>query len=232
MNRNSLMYWFPLIRDLGIPVPKTALTPVDRDQLMPVLEDGEDWPDGFEETVKSLARGIGYPLFLRSDLASAKHGWENTCYVESEEELLSHIFSVLEFNVIAGIVGGGLPYNALVFREFIPLDSRFTAWDGLPIARERRYFIKDGKVQCHHPYWIEDAVAKGLPKEENWKSLLAEMNREQDAEIALLTSYAKEVSGVLDGYWSVDFAKAKAGWWYLIDCALGNRSWHPECDLR
>jgi len=231
VNRNSLMYWFPLIKDLDIPMPKTVTTFINRDYMVQVLDGKKDWTKEFEDSVKSLAWAISYPLFLRTDMASGKHGWRTTCYVESEDELLSHIAGVLDCNE-TNIFMGMDPYEALVFREFIPLDSRFTAFQGLPIAKERRYFVKDGEVLCHHPYWVEDAVERGRPKEEKWRSLLAEINKEQEAEVALLTSYSKEVSEVLDGYWSIDFAKAKTGRWFLIDCALGNRSWHPECDLR
>ena len=37
-------------------------------------------------------------------------------FVEREEELIGHIFEVLEFNECVDILG--LPYKALVFREF------------------------------------------------------------------------------------------------------------------
>ena len=230
MNRNSLMYWFPLIEDLGISVPETVCMTINRDEMLRVLDGREGWPRFFEGDVNQLAHVVGYPLFLRTDQASGKHGWETTCYVESEDVLLSRIMGVLDHNE-ANIFMGMNPYETLVFREFVPLVSLFTAFQGLPIAKERRYFVKDGEVLCHHPYWIEDAVERGGPKEENWRSLLAAMNKE-GAEIPILTLYSKEVSEVLEGYWSVDFAKAKAGWWFLIDCALGGRSWHPECDLR
>jgi hypothetical protein len=30
------------------------------------------------------------------------------------------------------------------------------------------------------------------------------------------------------GYWSVDFARTRAGRWVLIDAARGEVSWHPD----
>ena len=230
MNRNSLMYWFPLIEDLDIPMPETTFMSINRDEMLRVLDGRGKWPRFFEGDVKELAHAMGYPLFLRTDQASGKHGWETTCYVENEDELLSHIHGVLDYNE-TNIFMGMDPYEALVFREFIPLASLFTAFQGLPIAKERRYFAKDGEVLCHHPYWIEDAVERGGPKREDWRSVLAEMNME-GMEIPILTLYSKEVSEVLEGYWSVDYAMSKRGRWYLIDCALGDRSWHPECDRK
>jgi len=227
MNRTSLLFWFPKIKGLGIPVPRTEILSIARDDLLGIL-DGDDWPPGFIEEARRTAQKIGYPLFLRTDLASDKHNWKRGPYLVNEEALPSCIFATIEFNTVADLLG--LPFTALIFREFIPLESAFTAprYGDLPIARERRYFIHNGDALCHHPYWIEEAVAKGQPVESNWVSMLAKLNREGDAEIALLTHYAKKVASILANHWSIDFAKAADGRWLLIDMAIGEESWHPK----
>lgn len=114
----------------------------------------------------------------------------------------------------------GLDFKALVVREFIPMDSRFTAFYGdMPVNPERRYFIKGGKMICHHPYWIEEAVEESKqPSIENWREVTKELNAETKEEIALLSGYAELVAEKLSGSWSVDFCKARDG----------QRSWHPE----
>jgi len=206
--------------------------------------DGEPLPEDIKAKIMAAAEQLGYPLFVRTDKASGKHDWENSCYVASIERLWRNIYGVVEFNELADVFG--LQPEALVFRRYIPLEATFKAFYGrMPVAKERRYFVRDGKVECHHPYWIEDAIGEWWERAkelvairsdklellpENWKEILAELNRETDEEIELLTAYAEEIGRALgEGYWSVDFAKGKDGVWYFIDIAEGHRSWHPVC---
>lgn len=225
MNRTSLLYWYPKIKRLGIPMPKTRC--VNTPNVYSIL-DGKLLPDKTPQAIIAAGRAIGYPLFLRTDLMSGKHLWEDTCYVPDEKALFRHIFAVVEDNACKS--WGENDPVALVFREYIPLVSAFTAFKGLPIAKERRYFVRDGKAECHHAYWFEGAIEQWFepPSELDWRDLLEEMNREEPAEVVLLTDWAERVGAVLRGYWSVDFALAQDGRWLLIDMAEGARSWHPE----
>lgn len=227
MIKTSLLYWWPKVKDLGIPVPRTEIWEADLKSWFDAMEGGRFSPDlvGFLEEAQSVARLIGYPLFLRTDLASGKHGWKRTCFVQEESALGEHIYRVLEENEIAGIVG--LDYRALAFREMLDLKSHFVAFRGdLPIAKERRYFVRDGEVVCHHPYWAEDAIRS--PSRGDWRILLANLNHELPSEVELLTSYSKKIGSVLAGHWSVDYAKTVDGTWYLIDMAEGSKSWHDQ----
>ncbi|NLA24457.1 MAG: ATP-grasp domain-containing protein [Bacteroidales bacterium] len=229
MDKNSMMYWYPFAELTDIPMPKTIIIWVGNFNLLNMLDNHKPLPNHIINFIKLGAEEIGYPLFLRTDHASAKHDWKNTCYVPSEDVLMQHVYEVVEFNSMAGIIG--LPFQAIVLREYIPLESAFTAFRGdMPVAKERRYFIRDGQVECHHPYWIEEAIKKEtttLP--ENWQELLKELNKEDEEEINLLTFYAEQLGKYLRQYWSVDFAKGKDGKWYFIDAALGEQSWHPPC---
>lgn len=233
MDKTSMLYWYPIIKDLPIPKPKTTWVeiPFEVFEEYAYMEPRGKEPRivKYGPNILTKAKEIGYPLFLRTDLASGKHSWEKSCYVEKEEDLFKHIWEVVEFNFIADIIG--LPCEALVFREYIPMASQFTAfWGKLPISPERRYFIRDGKIECHHPYWFEGAIEKSgfPPLTFGWKKILEEMNKEPDEEVDLLTMYSDLVARVLDGYWSVDFCKARDGRWILIDLAEGEKSWHPE----
>lgn len=202
--KNSLCYWFPKIKDLGIPQPKTIVVKT---------------PAGREDFEKAGGE-IGYPLFMRTDHASAKHNWDDTCYVQSEKDLHDHIFTLINETFM-------LPTSAIVFREFIELNYKFKAFDGLPIAKERRYFVKDKAILCHHHYWIKEAIRFWSTDEPaNWLEQLEGLNREDEDEVKLLSKYSEMVGKALEGYWSVDFAQGKDGTWYLIDCALGNDSFH------
>ena len=228
---NSMLIWFPRIKDLNIPMPKTEIYEIPEDALANLQR--EDMKNLDMEAVKKVAAKIGYPLFLRTDQASGKHYWKRTCYVEKEEDLRIHVFEVVSFNLCADLFG--LPFKALVFREFIEMDSKFVAFLGeMPVNPERRYFIKDGKILCHHAYWIPEAIEQGTVGQSwdklpvGWRDILKKINTETPEEVKLLSSYANEIAEIFKGFWSIDFCKSKDGTWWLIDMAAGEKSWHYE----
>lgn len=225
-----MLYWFPKIKKLKVPYPKTVIVKCEGiHDFIKFIYNPKLFPEKLLNQLKAKAKEIGYPLFLRTDHISGKHHWNKTCFVRREEDLKSHIIQLIETSELASILG--LPINAFVFREFIELDWKFKAFEGMPVAPERRYFIKDGKVICHHPYWVENSIkfwVRNYKPPENWVELLREINTETEDEITLLSKYSIAIGKVLKGYWSVDFAYAKDGTWYLIDMATGEKSWHPE----
>ena len=223
---DSMLIWYPKIKDLPIPQPKTEIIILTKKELKALWT--ESVPTTLTKKVQKVCDRMGYPCFLRTDLASGKHSWKDSCFIDGKTELWKHIYEVTSFNLIADILG--LDFKALVIREYIPMDTKFTAfWSDMPVNPERRYFIKNGKVLCHHPYWIEEAIAESkLPSISNWREVVKEMNIETSDEIELLTAYAEMVAERFIGYWSIDFCKAQDGRWILIDMATGEKSWHPE----
>jgi hypothetical protein len=224
IDKNSMLFWYPMVKDLPIPQPETHILKLEEDPFDLDKYSLEGWI--IEDAKKFVAETkLSYPLFLRTDQSSGKHCWQETCFVKSEDFLGACIFRVIEENIYTGLMG--LPYKALVFREFIPLESDFTAFLGaMPVSKERRYFVNNGKVVCHHHYWIEDAIRR--PSIENWKEVLEELNTETPHERILLTGYAEMVGAQFPEYWSIDFAKTRDASWILIDMAVGTDSWHPE----
>lgn len=227
-DKNSMLYWYPLIKDLPIPQPKTIFVMLNEKEIARLFD--EAVPETVTQKVKVVCDTLFYPCFLRTDLASGKHSWKKSCFIDGKSELWEHIYEVTSFNLMADIMG--LDFKAFVVREFIPMDSRFTAFYGdMPVNPERRYFIKDGKLICHHACWIEEAIEEGgkAPSIPNWREVSKEINTETPEEIELLTKYTLMVGKAIpEGAWSVDFCKAKDGRWILIDMAIANRSWHPE----
>ena len=225
---SSMLNWYSRIKGLPIPQPRTETVLLSKKNILEFWK--EKVPeDVLKKVLKIIADDFKYPVFIRTDQSSAKHYWRDACYVESEGKLKDNIWGVVEFNMCADFAG--LPFQAIVVREYIPMASVFEAFNGMPVNPERRYFVKGGEVLCHHHYWIEEAInGKNSPNlPENWKDLLKEVNTETPEEIELLTGYAEMVSEAVPGHWSVDFCKAKDGTWFLIDMALAAESWHPEC---
>jgi len=225
---NSMLYWWPRTRRAAVPKPRTILVKTQ-------IEIGPGGPYATPYVVEKIGHYIrrwGPPVFLRTDHYSAKHSYVDTCYYDGTKPLGLHINRLIEESMLADIIG--IPVNAIAVREYIPLETGFTAfWGQLPIAKERRYFVRNGQVICHHPYWVEEAIAASRsPLPANWRTILAELNKETPDEIALLTGYAEKIGSKLPGDWSIDFAKGRDDTWYFIDAAVAADSWHPPCPRR
>lgn len=229
-DESSLLHWYPRVKDV-LPCPKTVIVELTGDEINNLTQmlDGIPPSPWLVDRLDAAAREIGYPLFLRSDQGSGKHEWKDTCYVPFEGALLKHVAQLVAWHEMAGILG--LSFRALVFREFLTLDAPFTAFNDMPVARERRYFVRDGKAVCWHPYWAEQAVLAyrgATPLPADWQQQLAQLNAMDDAEVQALTTMAETFGKRNPGYWSVDFARTRAGRWVLIDAARGEVSWHPD----
>lgn len=218
---NSLSYWFPKLQSIDVPVPRTKIIKTDVD-FWPWL-DGEPAKGAYEflARIKEDVSVFGLPLFLRTGHTSAKHSWKNSCYVETVESLGRNVFELIEYSAMAMPC---LPLDEWVLREFLDLDTRFTAFHGdMPINNERRYFIENGEIICRHPYWPPDAFETTRTSTEDWREILEEMNSEEAPELEELTL---RVASVFDGGWSVDWAKLKNGEWIAIDMAMAGDSFH------
>lgn len=233
LDKNSLCYWYPKIEHLAIPMPLTYTVKLDHDNAYnAAIESTERLDSAVVQKVTDFALILGFPVFMRTDLCSGKHDWEDTCFVTRKEDIKDHIIAVCEANVMYDLIG--LSFSAICIRKFLDLETSFTAFFGnMPINKERRYFIDGGKVICHHPYWPADAFDSHplrMAHAPDWRARLEEINREDPEEIELLTKYSEWVGEVLPEFWSVDFTKARDGKWYLIDMALGSNSYHwSEC---
>ena len=227
---SSMNYWYPKIKDCAVPMSKTEIAITKDFWTWIDLLDGKD-PLSAEDkqAIRDAAIRVGgYPVFMRSDQCSGKHSFRRTCYVENERNLIAQIYALVEENAVHD-----LPMVSLIVREYIEPSWSFKAFDGLPIASERRYFVRDGSVVCHHPYWPEDAICfwNGTMPIEGWRELLRMMNHENAAEISLLSIYATTIAQELDGEWSVDFMLGRNSVWYMIDMAIADQSYHPPCDM-
>jgi len=225
-NKSSMLYWYEKIVTCDVPqLSHTEIIPIEID-LYEFFDGNTGSLQRYNGQLDKAAEGISYPLFMRTDHYSGKHSWTDTCYVERNWR--DNILTLLDRSYMAD-----LPINAIVFRRYIEMDSVFTAFNGMPVNPERRYFIVDGEIICHHPYWIPDAIEQGTLPENlpiNWRELLAEANTESPEEILLLGGYAGKIARRFrEGGWSVDFCKGKDGVWYFIDMAEAWRSWHPDC---
>ena len=151
----SLPYWWEKTRTLDIPQPKTVYTPYKEETLRRTLDGGALDIAPLLDAAEEVG---GYPVFLRTDQMSGKHSWKDTCHVESAGVMRGHVLALLEENYMLDMGGEALP-GGLAVREFLDLDWSFRAFHGrMPVATEVRTFLRDGTIECIHPYWPPQAI--------------------------------------------------------------------------
>lgn len=235
-DHNSLLYWYPEIKDY-FPTPKTwTLSPAN---LIGWMDNGI--PDEWLARIKKLIEGK-YPVFFRTDHASNKHEWKESCIIHHEREIKLKISRTLDFNYSVDL----WPQH-LVFRELLkPYGGSshrswggFDAFGGFPVGRELRFFIAEDKVQCVHRYWLHEVfvkdrwAARTVPRD--WDSRWKKLYDIPASQISMLSGRIEnDFSPALKTEsWSVDFMYASRGnsgvyQWFLIDMALAPLSYHPD----
>ena len=233
MSLNSALYWFPRIKHLG--VPETRFVAYDHTAWVDAMESSERLPNFTKlvaatvREVRSIGDELGYPLFVRSDQTSAKHSGPDSYLARDTEQVGRVLWATVEDNELKLWMDREQP-TAFMLRQFLDLRSAFVAFGGHPIAREWRYFVRDGELACSHFYWPEDALSfYGGGEPPRWREALEELRQQEPP--ADLTDRAEDAGAACDDhpFWSVDFAQDRLGGWWLIDMAVGERSWHPKC---
>lgn len=227
MNKTNLSYWFPIIKAAGLPVPKTRIIPVPQvaaHAIFAVLW-GET-PDMsvcslFFDEINAAAEEMGFPCFLRTDQTSGKHEWDKTCFLKAADDIYSHVLAIAEFSEIC--CGPGLDWSTFAVREFLPTKPFCTLpnYENMPICKEFRFFVDEGKVVCWHPYWPMEAIERGgLTEADLDYSGLCRLENEVE-----LTALAETAGRAVGGAWSIDLLETERGW-FLTDMALAKESFH------
>lgn len=232
-NRTRFSWWFPrLPSHPDIFVPKTKIIRRHQNHNLICLLDNKKPPDydSFCNWIIKAGNEVGWPMFLRTDFLSDKHHWVKSCSVKNPQQVRSSIFKLVETSAMADLIG--FPTDCWVVREQILTCPAFFAFYGhMPIVKERRYFVNDDQVICHHPYWPPEAFYNSPVSVGRWKELLDEINIETDSEIELLTKLSSLVGATLGGKWSVDWMWSEHDQrWFLIDMGETKHSYHwPGC---
>jgi len=236
-NPTRLTWWFPRLPS-SIPTPRTLIIDgIDSYQVMSSVYDGNAASMlevvAAAEKIRQAALEVGLPAFLRTDITSAKHGWENTCFLATADvnTIVGHMAEIVEY---AEMGNAPLSY-AFVVREMlqsIPIcdesGAPVVAFHGrMPITEERRIFVRDGSVVCSHPYWPAEAI-RGHTKSESWEADLETSNELDWWDESELRRMSEEVSRALPGAWSVDWLCTRDRGWVLIDMAQAHTSYHWE----
>lgn len=237
-NQNALSYWFPKLEAHGLPVPHTRIIamPEAAQECMWAGMDGKDEPPesleafrAFCDKIRAAATELGgYPCFLRTDHTSGKHRWRDTCHLASSDDVPQHVFNIIEYSEIHGMFGE-LPWSTWAVRELLPVKPFGTCrvYGDLPVCREFRFFVDDGKVLCWHPYWPREALEQGGASPSLDYDALCVIDPEDFCHIEMLATKAGKTIG---GAWSVDILETARGW-HVTDMARASESFHwPGCE--
>jgi hypothetical protein len=98
----------------------------------------------------------------------------------------------------------------------------------MPVVREFRFFVSDGKVRCGHEYWPLEVLREGgISDPEGVYATLCRIN--SMSEMAELAAWAGKAGAAVPGYWSIDILETERGW-MVTDMAQGDQSFHmPGC---
>jgi len=244
---NCLSYWFPKLEAAGVPVPRTKIVRMPKEAVGSVWAalDGKDGTpeetaamQAFMAELRAAAQEFDLPLFLRTGHGSGKHDWKNTCFVTDLDMLPTHVSRLVEWSEMVDMMG--LPWDVWAVREFLPVApvAVLPAYANMPVNREFRFFVRDGKVVCGHNYWPIEAIREGLGPaggheagaDERATMIYAALCRtEPMSEIADAARIAGQVATAIPGAWSVDVLETQRGW-YVTDMAEARKSFHwPGC---
>lgn len=144
------------------------------------------------------------PLIVKDYVKSQKHHWREACYIPCASDSASVMAVVNRFLDLQGddLAGG------LVFREYIALEPlAHRSKSGMPLGREFRRFVLDGKPLLTVEYWEEGAYGGAYPPEE----LFADLART-----------------VQSRFYTMDVARTLAGVWMIIELGDGQVAGLPE----
>lgn len=228
VDKTALSYWFPVLVEAGLPVPRTTILTMPPDAQKEIRNsfDGQGSIEGvralklFADDIAEAVSEFGYPFFLRTDHTSGKHNWEETCFVDCAEAIPTHLWRIAEYSEICDFVG--LPWSTWAVREILPTIPFGTCpnYGNMPICREFRFFVDEGAIRCVHPYWPRSALDQGGASSELDYDALCRMGDD-------IGDLAADAGSALGGSWSIDILETKRGW-FITDLAEAHKSFHWE----
>lgn len=232
---SSMTFWWPRLaanRPKGVGLPRTWGIEATQERLFR----DPDYMSDVAEAILAI-RNPKVPMFMRTDYASDKHGWENSCYlpVDPDFNKNSVVHRLVNFLELHDPPFGPPPFSMIYLREFLELKVAFVAFHGkMPISREFRVFANSEKRTHFQPYWPAGSIASTPWKPLGWPDDLLENNRITAEDKYQLTAWAVEAAAAVNGpndkqtEWSVDLCQDEAGAWWITDMALGSESYRYD----
>lgn len=225
MDPDDLAFWYPLLVDTKVLTPATHF--LKTPDLVPKLVGEEEIP-GYARFLGILAKfgdRVGWPCVLRTGFGVNRHNWLYTGLVQRSDDLDNHVHALAYWSRRCG-----LPASTWAVRQYVPVSNSFHAFRGTPIGREFRVFVRNGEVQCFHPYWPMMALEIGKPDAHDWVQRYATISELGPNERRVMLHLSAHVSRSIPGEWAIDWAQLEDGRWVCMDMNTAGLAWHwPGC---
>jgi hypothetical protein len=133
------------------------------------------------------------PIIVKDYVKSQKHYWHEACYIPDASDTKQVERVVKRF---IQLQGDDLN-EGLVFRKFIEFEPMVQhSQSGMPLTKEFRVFVLDGKPVFHTKYWSEGNY--------------------QDVDIDL-TKFANVIQAVQSRFFTMDIARRTDGEWMIVE---------------
>ncbi len=144
------------------------------------------------------------PVVLKDYVKSRKHEWFDACFIRSAIDAAEIHRVVSNF---LRLQGESLAYG-LVFREFVEFKRiGIHSKSRMPLVREFRFFVCDGRLVTNAPYWGEG---------------------QYDGETPDLGVVADLLPRVRSRFFAVDVAQKEDGSWLVMELNDGGSAGVPE----
>jgi hypothetical protein len=157
------------------------------------------------DEIMRLLRPFGSaPVIVKDFVKSRKHEWAEACFIPSASDRASVERVVRRF---LELQGDDL-CEGLVFREFVNFEPLAThSKSGMPLTKEFRLFILDGKTIFWTPYWEEG---------------------DYQSETPLVERFLPVIGSVKSRFFTMDVAKRLDGDWLVVELGDGQVAGLPE----
>ena len=152
-----------------------------------------------------VAEAFGsHPVLLKDYVKSRKHEWFDACFISAADDAaeVERVLGIFLRLMDEALVGG------LVFRDFVPLRRvGLHSKSRLPLVREYRFFVLDGRPFYQAPYWAEGDYRGEPPPESVLEAILPR---------------------VRSRFYAADVAEREEGGWVLVELNDGGAAGVPE----
>ena len=157
--------------------------------------------EDFQAQIEAFGNG---PIVLKDYVKSQKHYWEEACFIPNaadKEQVNAVIQKFLELQ-------DSDLNEGLVFREYVALEALTThTASGMPLTKEFRVFVKNGKIISIYKYWDEGDYQNVEPVLETFDAILPKIK---------------------SNFFTMDIAKQKDGNWIIVELGDGQVAGLPD----
>lgn len=239
-NKNNYSYWYPLVKDCGLPIVNSNIYILDFEMLDMIgdlyelrsnlatdefyqTELYKKWQDKIKLMIKDLKSSV---YNIKTGTFSNKFDFNTSiCYKNDiPSKILELLFKDFEFEADG--------YSEFVIRDLIKSsNTKLTIYNGLPLNTEIRVFydFDNRKVMYSHNYWDYDYCKNNLTPSD--RLILENEKKELEYQYALKKERAENLvethmsTVMLEGQWSIDLMYNEIEEkFYLIDMAIAQQS--------